>query len=211
LRTKNTKENLLLTSINLFYKKGYNDTTIRDIGAKAGISNSIIYHYFKNKEEMLFEITYKASQDLTKSLQEIKERVSDPIECLREMLKAHTFHFSLRKEAKMLAIDLYWLEGKHKKIIRDQQIQIYNIYMENLKKLSEKRLLNDINLTVINFNIFGIINSFFRWYREGGRLSKEEVTEYIIRFIFHAVLNQEALSFHKLDYSTENYSIEKEV
>lgn len=185
---KNTRENLLRVATNLFNKKGYSGTTIRDIGAKAGISNSIIYHYFKDKEEILFEIIYTTSKDLIKSLLDIENRVSDPIECLKEMLKAHTVLFSLKKEAKLLVVDLYWLKGKHQEIIRQLQREVYDIYKKKLKELSAKGLLDEIDLTVLNFNIFGIINSFFRWYKEGGRLSKEEVAENIIKFLFHGIL-----------------------
>lgn len=193
--TKNTRENLLQVATNLFSKKGYSGTAIREIGAKAGISNSIIYHYFKDKEHMLFEIIDVTSKDLIRCLIDIENRVSDPEECLKEMLKAHTVLFSLKKESKLLVVDLYWLKGKHQEIIRQHQRQIFDIYMKKLKELSAKGLLGEIDLTVSNFNIFAIINWFFRWYTEGGRLSKEEVAENIIKFVFHGIFKSRSRQF----------------
>lgn len=189
---RNTREVLLRTAVNLFYQKGYSDTSIREIGAKAGISNSLLYHYFKNKEEILFEIVRAASEDLIQILREAQERVPDPVECLREMLTAHIVLFSLKrkKESKIVVSDHYWLRGKRIEYVRNNQREIYDMYLEKLKELKKRGLLKDVDLRVLNFSIFGMINWFFRWYKEGGPLSKEDVAENIIKFAFHGIIEQ---------------------
>ena len=191
--TKNTREILLKNAINLFSQKGYSNTSIREIGKKAGISSSIIYHYFKNKEEMLFEIVHSSTKDLIRSLRETEERISDPVECLREMLTEQTVIFSLKrkKEGKILAIDSYQLRGKRGDINRKMQREIYDLFKEKIMEIKEKGLLKKIDLTVLAFSIFGIINSFHNWYKDSGRLSKEEVTENMEKLLFHGILNQE--------------------
>ena len=189
--TKNTREVLLKSAINLFAQKGYANTSIREIGAKANISSSIIYHYFKNKEEMLFEIIHSASQDLIQSLREIEDRNADPVECLREMLKEQSIIYSLKgkKEAKILAFDVHQLRGKRGESIRKQQYNIYNIYRRKIKEIKDKGMLkDDIDLTVLTFSIFGIINSFHGWYKSSGRMSEEEVAENMERFLLHGIL-----------------------
>jgi len=191
LGTKNTRELLLKSAINLFAQKGYANTSIREIGAKANISSSIIYHYFKNKEEMLFEIIHSASQDLIQSLREIEDRNADPVECLREMLKEQSIIYSLKgkKEAKILAFDVHQLRGKRGESIRKQQYNIYNIYRRKIKEIKDKGMLkDDIDLTVLTFSIFGIINSFHGWYKSSGRMSEEEVAENMERFLLHGIL-----------------------
>ena len=185
--TKNTRELLLKTATNLFAQKGYANASIREIGAKAGISSSIIYHYFKNKEEMLFDITYSSSKDLIQSLRETEKRISDPVECLREMITEQTVIFSLKrkKEGKILAIDSYQLRGKRGDTIRKMQREIYDIYKGKIEEIKEKGLLKEIDLTVLTFSILSIINSFHYWFKEGGRLSKEEVAGNLVRFVFN--------------------------
>ena len=188
---KSTREILVKNAINLFAKKGYSNTSIREIGKKAGISSSIIYHYFKNKEEMLFEIIHSATQDLIQSLHEIEDRNSDPAECLREMLKEQSIIYSLKgkKEAKILAFDSHQLRGKRGEIIRKLQYDIYEIYKRKIQEIKDKKLLrDDIDLTVLTFSIFGIINSFHGWYKNSGRLSEEEVAENMERFLFNGIL-----------------------
>lgn len=196
MANKNTQDLLLNAAIDLFYKKGYSDTSIRDIGAKAGLSNSLVYHYYKDKEEILFQIVRDASQDLLDALLEVTERVSDPQECLKEMLVVHTiaYGFKRKKESKIVVEDHYFLRGKRREIIRKQQRQIYDLYLKKLNELAETGVMNNVDTTVVNFSIFGIINWLLRWYKEGGRLSKEEAIDNIQRLLFHGLIKAAPVS-----------------
>jgi len=190
LSSKDTRATLLNVATNLFYQKGYPNTTIREIGQKANISNSIIYHYFKDKEEMLFEIIQVSSTDLINALVKIQQEVKDPVECLKEMLKTHMVAWCLKrkKETKIIVADDYWLTGKRREANRATQRQIYKLYLNKLEELSRKRLLKPVDLKVLAFTIFGAINSFFRWYREGGSLSKDDVADNVIDIVFRGLL-----------------------
>ena len=191
LKSKNTRKRLLQTAITLFAKKGFANTSIREIGKRAEISTSIIYHYFKNKEEILFEIIEKSSGELIKELVRIQREFSNPIDCLREMLMTHMLHFSMKrkKEAQIVANDNHLLWGKHLKICRQNQRQIYGLYLKKLNALSKTGMMKDLDPTVVAFSIFGMINSFFMWYREGGRLQEKEVAKNILAIINHGILS----------------------
>lgn len=190
-----TKENLLRAATDLFYRKGYADTSIREIGSKAGISTSLVYHYFNNKQEMLFEIVNKVAQDLLKTLNEINKNIPDPVECLREMLVAQTAIMStkLKKESKIMFDEYYWVGGKYKEMLKKTQREVYDIYREKFRVIKKMGLLNEIDLTVLNFSIFGIIFWFFRWYKVGGRLTEKEVADNIWKFVFYGMLKSKPL------------------
>lgn len=173
--------------------KGYSDTSIRDVGTKAGVSNSLLYHYFKNKEEILFQIITKTTLDLLKTLREIDEQVEDPLERLREKLFQHMILFGMKqkKESKIVVEEKYWLRGKRREACVNYERQVFDIYVKDLKALAETGRLNDLDTTVLGFSIFGIINWFFRWYKEGGSLSPEQVAENILRLLFRGMLKEE--------------------
>ena len=185
MSSKDTRDHLVKTAIHLFAQKGYFDTSIRDIGNKASVSNSIVYHYFENKEELLFEILQTPSNELLQTLTEIEQKVPEPLECLRQMLLAHTITFTLKRkyESRIMAAESYWLRGKKRQIIKQIQRDIYAIYMRKLKQLDEAGLIRDVDLTVMCFSIFGVINSFYDWYHEGGRLTLEEVGQNLVKII----------------------------
>ncbi|MCD4734600.1 MAG: TetR/AcrR family transcriptional regulator [Bacteroidales bacterium] len=192
MKQKRTRDLLLKTSINLFAKSGYADTSIRDIGSKAGISTSALYHYFKNKQEILFEIILISSQELIQELKKTRQQHDDPVECLREMLLTHMVHFSLKKkkETQIIVNNMHFLKGKNRIACQKFQNEIYKIYRIQLKTIAENDLMNDLDQTVIAFSIFGIISSFYSWYLEQGRLSKEEIAQNILDIIFNGIIKQ---------------------
>jgi TetR/AcrR family transcriptional regulator, cholesterol catabolism regulator len=191
LTSKSTREALIQAAINLFYQKGYLDTSIREIGAKAGISNSIIYHYFKNKEEVLYEIINHATKELIEALVRVDREVSDPVECLTEMLVEHSAIFSLkrRKETKIVDSDSFFLHGKWREATVAQQRQIYQLYKSKLHEIAGQGILKEVDVTVAAFSILGIINSSFRWFKESGVLSRDEVARDITKLVFGGIID----------------------
>ena len=190
MKQNDARERLIKAAIDLFYKKGYPTTTIRDIGNKANISTSVIYHYFNDKEELLFEIIQLAGNDLFQLLNDIDEKVNDPAECLEKMIKAHMVEWCLKrkKETKIIVMDDAWLTGEQKKANINNQRKLYSLYKKKLTELQEKGLIIDTDLTVLCFSIFGIIAQSIRWYRDKGPLSKEEVANNVIHIIFNGIL-----------------------
>lgn len=69
-----TKDLIIQTASDLFYKQGYNLTGINEIIATAGIAKATLYSHFKSKEDLC--IAYLASKDsaLIAELQEFCER-----------------------------------------------------------------------------------------------------------------------------------------
>ena len=179
---------MLRSALNLFREKGYSDTSIRDITEKAGVANSIIYHYFKDKEELLFEIVMPATTDLLRTLLDIDERIDDPLQCMSELIRAHVAEFGFKKPAKVVITDSFQLRGKHAQSMQKAQREIYDLYMRRLVQLKEIGHLREIDLTVASFSIFGMINSTFRWFKEGGRLSWDGAAQQIVQMAFGALL-----------------------
>ncbi len=71
-------------------KKGLSNMSIEDIAEEAEISSGVIYHYFKNKEEVLLKV-------LKKSFQQSHEHVMKSVEPLfnpKEKLFKHYNDYS---------------------------------------------------------------------------------------------------------------------
>ena len=66
------KELLVRSAIDLFAKKGYADTSIRDIGKAAKVNVALIYYYFKDKEALLQYIIERSARDLVIILKEVQ-------------------------------------------------------------------------------------------------------------------------------------------
>lgn len=51
-----TRQKITQTAFIIFLEKGYKSTTYAELIAAVGVSKGAFYHYFKNKEELFFEV-----------------------------------------------------------------------------------------------------------------------------------------------------------
>lgn len=66
-----TKSRIVKAAWNLFYKKGYEQTTVEDIINASRTSKGTFYHYFKGKESLLNSLSYlfdEKYEDLSASI-----------------------------------------------------------------------------------------------------------------------------------------------
>ncbi len=85
-RRRSEGRKLLLAAEDLISKKGFQETTISQIAARVGVADSVIYHYFKNKEDLLFSIAGNHMRDILARLQEHLEGILDPVSRLSKMV-----------------------------------------------------------------------------------------------------------------------------
>lgn len=81
-RREESRKNILDAAIDLFFTKGYQKTTTRDIIVKAGILNGSLYNRFRNKEEILYTIVKEALQDALGQLTDRLEKEKNPVVAL---------------------------------------------------------------------------------------------------------------------------------
>ena len=62
---------------------------------------------------------------------------------------------------------------------------------ESVNSVKEANIIGDINLPIANFAIFSTINWFYRWYKPGGSLNEEEISDQMIKILLHGFLNSD--------------------
>ena len=60
--TRNTKGRIIEAAWRLFYRQGYDDTTVEEIIAESGTSRGSFYHYFEGKDALLSTVSYLFDQ-----------------------------------------------------------------------------------------------------------------------------------------------------
>ena len=81
-----TRDKLINSAYKLFYKQGFNGTSIDDILKNAGVNKGSLYHQFKGKKELLLAvIEEKIAYDLEQKYKVITKK-QKPLEFLKEKL-----------------------------------------------------------------------------------------------------------------------------
>lgn len=81
------KEHILLAAIDIAASEGFDKLSIRKIAKKIEYSPSIIYHYFKDKEEILNNIMQRGYKKIELSVSSVKMENNSPEERLIQMTK----------------------------------------------------------------------------------------------------------------------------
>ncbi|MGN7381821.1 TetR/AcrR family transcriptional regulator [Paenibacillus sp. SAFN-117] len=68
-----TKNKLIDAALRTFSRKGFKESTTKDIAKEAGVTDGLIYHYFQSKEDLLWAIFEKYT--LLDSLEETVSRL----------------------------------------------------------------------------------------------------------------------------------------
>ena len=194
MKKSKRKAEIIEKATDLFYEHGFVKASIRDIVKAVGITNSTVYIHFKNKDEILYYIIEDIGSALLKEMKIGIEAHDDPVECLREMVFRQVCLIKeKRREIKIYMEEQYQLPTVLRKRALKQHRQIYNLYYNMLCKIKEKDLIRDIDETVMTFAIFAMMNWSYRWFKDKGRLSIEEVAEHIIRIFFGGIFREGVL------------------
>lgn len=85
------KQEIYKAATQVFFEKGYSDTTLGDIAKASKVGRSTIYQYFRNKEEIFHEVSISFFSELVSSLDEIITSDLSNVEKLKKMLSVFVF------------------------------------------------------------------------------------------------------------------------
>jgi AcrR family transcriptional regulator len=94
------KNELLDTAQQLFFIKGYNQTSVEAIINQAGVSKGTFYYYFKSKEDLLDKLVERLSKKIIFELRNMVER--EDLNAFEKLNQA----FEITRNLKMENIDL---------------------------------------------------------------------------------------------------------
>ncbi len=107
------RHEIFASSVSLFIKKGFRETSMREIAEAAGMGKSSLYDYFKTKDEILLWEVEDELFDLTTAARQIADQPIPAIERLRQVMQLHLnfliskkdFYLKLSFEVQRLAIE----------------------------------------------------------------------------------------------------------
>lgn len=99
-------EKILNAAEEIMSEKGLQNSSIAEIAKRARVTDSLIYNYFKGKEDLLFSIPGRRMKEVLKDLLEQLQGIPDPISRLSKMIWFHLyFNDTYRGYARLLLLE----------------------------------------------------------------------------------------------------------
>lgn len=134
------RKDIALTCKALFVKKGFKNLTISEIANEAGVGKGTLYDYFKNKEDIVFEIVnILLAEHNTKKEQKIAQAFST-----KERIKSF-FEFFYNEEAELRELYKEFVSislGEPSSEMSEFHSLCYVTYGEWLKKILQEGVKN---------------------------------------------------------------------
>ena len=158
------RKDILLAAEHVFAERGFKGTTVRAVAQKAGIANSLIFYYFKNKlvlYEAVFQNFFEQLEDLI--LQHLNLDL-DRLGILKQLLFAVT-DFSARHRNLLIILTREIIDNGNlvQKINKKYFRPLYDTATEFLAEGSKEALFREVDplhflQTLMGMNIFYFIS-----------------------------------------------------
>jgi AcrR family transcriptional regulator len=83
------REQILAAAQKLFAEKGFRETNLNDVATQLGFRRQAVYHYFRSKDEILYELIDRAGQAIATSAQLTLDADMPPADKLAEVVRNH--------------------------------------------------------------------------------------------------------------------------
>lgn len=156
---------LLSGAAKVFYEKGYERATLRDIARGSGMSLAGIYYYVSGKEELLYHIQKSCFRDVIDSLRRRLRPEARPEEKLRALVENHLeFFVGNMREMKVLSHEGDALAGGYQKEIAQLKREYVRLAREIVAEILRVRRVKGIDPGVAALSLFGMMNWIYTWY-----------------------------------------------
>lgn len=148
----------------IFYEKGYERASIRDLSRASGMSLAGLYYYFESKEKLLYVIQKHLFVSVMELIRERLKDETDPEQRLRIFILAHLEYFLANpKSMKVLSHEDDVLSGELGKEITSLKRQYYHCCADLVDALKAAKGLK-FNSRVAVLSLFGMMNWIYTWY-----------------------------------------------
>jgi len=184
------KPKMLETARRLFWEKGYNATSIREIALSYGCRPANIYNFFSDKEEILFEVLREEMEQIIHPIKHLEQDDgSSPIEQLRFDIESHLkVTLSYRRSSGLLFdVALDGLSPAKRKTIIDFRDTYDRIIRKVIRRGIDTGYLPEVDVRLAGFMIASMITRTRIWFHPKKGVSVSDLTDFIFKFAFHGL------------------------
>lgn len=169
------RELILDRAAQLFAQRGYTAASMNEVAEACGLSKPALYHYFRDKYDLLVHITEGHVSRLQALVAEVEQLQLPPEERLRALIQRFVHEYARAKDAhRVLTEDVKFLREEDQRRILGAERDVVAPFSAAVEEQWPHIAAAGIG-TPTAMLLFGMINWMFTWFRPGGALSYEDM------------------------------------
>jgi AcrR family transcriptional regulator len=175
------RDRILSHAVKGFAQEGYVSASMSSLAQVCGVSKATLYHYFANKEAILFGVLDSYTKQLLALAQKLvaQTETEPPPAALRLLLRGFMQQYSQAHDHHLvLLMSPRFLEPEQRVQIFTQERAVMDVFAQVLARCFPA-VINQSNRVPLTMTLMGSINFTFAWLRDDGPLSHEQYADWV--------------------------------
>ena len=168
------RQDILHAALRAFRENGYHATTLDDIAEHVGVRKTALYHYFPDKEAILYECHRESLSEIRQLMKEAM-KLETAAERLAHIIQEHVRVMTDTMDGSPIAFEVPALSAER----QAEVIAARDRYERSLRKIIDQGVksgeFRQVDSKITVFVILGAINWIARWYQPEGTLHAQEL------------------------------------
>ena len=175
---KKTEANIRASALELIARHGFEALTMRQLAEAVGIQVGGLYHYFLDKQALLFALIDAHLHEL-QAMADATIGGADPAARLQSFVTFHILHHVARRNASHVANnELRSLSRENFAVVLKQRGLYEKKLRQILKDGQEAGRFNIIDVPLTTMALIAMLNEVCVWFRDGGAQSLDDIAEH---------------------------------
>jgi AcrR family transcriptional regulator len=175
------REAVLQTAAELFLEKSYARASLNDVAERLKITKPALYHYFRNKEEILLECYRLGTALIEEILNDISSHCGTGLEKVAAFIYSYANVMTVNFGRCVMRLDDADLSPEALSEVRNYKRKIDRRLRAFIQEGIEDKSITPCDAKIAAFSIAGALNWICRWYEPDGALPPEEIASQFAR------------------------------
>ena len=175
------RETILSQAAELFARQGFVGTSMNEVATACGMSKPALYHYVRDKSQLLFEIATTHVARLHALIDEVAAGdavhppPTDATAHVRRLIERFVLEYAGARHAhRVLTEDVKFLEPADQARVLELQRQVVSSFANAIAQVRPELIGADLHKPLAML-LFGMMNWMFTWLQPDGKLSHADM------------------------------------
>ena len=177
------REAILNRSAELFSEHGYDRASMNKIAEACGVSKANLYHYYKDKEGLLFDVIRFHLKQLLDVIEDANRTDAPPNERLRDLVAALLEAYRDADSQHNVQISsMRFLPPKRQAELKGMEREMVDIFSNAVLGVAP-HLKGSKLLKPVTMSLFGMVNWHYLWFKSTGSVSRADYADLVTKLI----------------------------
>ena len=177
------RQAILNRSAELFSAHGYDRASMSKIAEACGVSKANLYHYYKDKEGLLFDVIRFHLEELLEVVEAADRPGEQPETRLRGLIAALLEAYRDADSQHNVQISsMRFLPQERQAELKRMERDLVTIFSAAVAGVAP-HLKGTKMLTPVTMSLFGMVNWHYLWFKSTGSVSRAEYADIVTRLI----------------------------